>query len=224
MLSFNFQVILPLLARFSFDGGPTEYASLMTAMGAGAVAGALITGARGRVSPRLLVVSSAAFGALSLLLAGAPNLGVAIAILVPLGAASVTFAASVNSTLQIEVAPEMRGRVMALYSVVFLGSTPIGGPLAGWVSETSSPRVALVIAGAAALTAALAARFAFARNVGENAADAAADPDRGGHAARVRRAGLGRAEQPGRRAERGRGAERLARERGAGHTHSARER
>lgn len=223
-LSFNFQVILPLLARFSFGGGPTEYASLMTAMGAGAVAGALITGARGRVSPRLLVGSSAAFGAFSLLLAGAPNMGVAIAVLVPLGAASVTFAASVNSALQISVDPQMRGRVMALYSVVFLGSTPIGGPLAGWVSETSSPRFALLIAGAAALTAALAARFAFARDVGENAGDAAADPDRGGHAARVRRAGLGRAEQPGRRAERGRGAARLARERRTGHTHPARER
>ena len=64
-----------------------------------------------------------------------------------LGAAAVTFAATINSTLQLAVSPEMRGRVMALYSVVFLGSTPIGGPLVGWLSQTYDPRVALLLAG-----------------------------------------------------------------------------
>ena len=71
--------------------------------------------------------------------------------LVPLGAASVTFAAGVNSTLQLAAEPAMRGRVMALYSVVFLGSTPIGGPIAGWLSEAAGPRAGLVLAGVAAL-------------------------------------------------------------------------
>ena len=74
-----------------------------------------------------------------------------------------TFAAGVNSALQLTVIPEMRGRVMALYSVVFLGSTPIGGPLSGWLAETWSPRLALLIGGVAAIAAAVGARIAFAR-------------------------------------------------------------
>ena len=73
-----------------------------------------------------------------------------------------TFAASVNSSLQLAVEPAMRGRVMALYSVVFLGSTPIGGPLAGWLSEAYDPRVALLLAAISGLSAAWAARVCFA--------------------------------------------------------------
>jgi MFS family permease len=88
-----------------------------------------------------------------------------------LGAAAVTFAATINSTLQLAVAPEMRGRVMALYSVVFLGSTPIGGPLVGWISQTYDPRAALLLAGAAGLTAAWVARVSFAR-LSDRAAEA----------------------------------------------------
>jgi MFS family permease len=164
-LSFNFIVLLPLLARFSFDGAASSYAGLMTAMGVGSVVGALATGARGRVSDRLLIVSSALFGALILLLALAPTIAVAAVILVPLGAASVTFAAGVNSVLQLAVSPEMRGRVMALYSMVFLGSTPIGGPLSGWLAETWSPRLALLVGGIAAVAAAVGARAAFSRAV-----------------------------------------------------------
>ena len=80
-----------------------------------------------------------------------------------LGAAAVTFAATINSTLQLAVAPKMRGRVMALYSVVFLGSTPIGGPLTGWLAETYDPRVALLLAGITGLSAAWAAHVSFAR-------------------------------------------------------------
>jgi MFS family permease len=162
-LSFNFIVLLPLLARFSFDGGASSYAGLMAAMGVGSVLGALVIGARGRVSNRLLVRSCALFGALILLLAVTPTLGLAAAVLVPLGAASVTFAAGVNSALQLAVSPEMRGRVLALYSMVFLGSTPIGGPLSGWVAETWSPRLALLVGGIAALIAAVVARAAFSR-------------------------------------------------------------
>src|SRR6185312_11418592 len=81
----------------------------------------------------------------------APTLGSEFVMLAVVGAASVTFAAGINSSLQLAAAPEMRGRVMALYSVVFLGSTPIGGPLAGWLSGAMGPRSALVLAGIAAL-------------------------------------------------------------------------
>jgi MFS family permease len=160
-LGYNFQVILPLLARFSFDGGATTYAALAVAMGAGSVAGALAAAHRGRVGPGLLVAAAFGFGAVALVAAIAPSVPLEIAALIPLGAASVTFAAGVNSSLQLDADPVMRGRVMALYSIVFLGSTPIGGPLAGWLSQTIDPRAALVMTGAAALAAAIGARAAF---------------------------------------------------------------
>jgi len=94
---------------------------------------------------------------------GLPTMAFEIPMLALLGAAAVTFAATINSTLQLAVAPEMRGRVMALYSVVFLGSTPIGGPLTGWLAETYDPRVALLLAGITGLSAAWAAHVSFAR-------------------------------------------------------------
>ncbi|MEZ0285687.1 MAG: MFS transporter [Thermoleophilia bacterium] len=172
-LGFNFQAVLPLLAKFSFDGGAGAYAALVSAMGVGAIAGALVTGARGSVSPALLAGAAIGFGALALLAAGAPSMALELAVLAPLGAASVTLAASVNSALQLASDPVMRGRVMALYSIVFLGSTPIGAPIAGWLSEAIDPRAALVMAGVAGIVAGLAARTAFAR-MATDAAPAAA--------------------------------------------------
>ena len=130
-LGLNFHVLLPLLARQSFDGGPESYSALVIAMGAGAVAGAIVIGAASGIGERWLVGSALAFGAFALLATAAPSLDLLAAALVPLGAASVTFAAGVNSTLQLSAAPAMRGRVMALFSIVFMGSTPIGGPIVG---------------------------------------------------------------------------------------------
>jgi MFS family permease len=159
-LGFNFQVLLPLLARFTFDGGPETYALLASSMAVGSLAGALVSGARGRVSSELLIGASAAFAGFSLLAAGMQSLTLVVIALALVGASAVTFAAGVNSTLQLEVEPAMRGRVMALYSVVFLGSTPIGGPLVGWLAETAGPRSGLLLAAAAALVA---AAYAWAR-------------------------------------------------------------
>ena len=187
-LGFNFQVILPLLARFSFHGDAAVYTSLAIAMGAGSVIGALVAGARGRVGPRLLIGASLGFGTAALLAALAPSLPLEILALVPLGAASVTFAAGINSSLQLAAEPAMRGRVMALYSMVFLGSTPIGGPLTGWLSQSIDPRAGLVLAGAAGLTAAFGARVAFRRQAGGEARAAFAEPGRLAHPATALRA------------------------------------
>jgi MFS family permease len=162
-LTLNFQVLLPLLARFSFHAEASTYSLLVAAMGVGAVVGALATGARGRVSPGLVVGACLWLGALTLALAAAPTLPLALIALPALGAAAVTFAAGVNSALQLRVESAMRGRVMALYSVVFLGSTPIGGPLLGWLAQAASPRASLALGGGAALLAGAAARAAFAR-------------------------------------------------------------
>jgi MFS family permease len=162
-LSFNFQVLLPLLARFTWEGTATTYTALAVAMGIGSVAGALAAGARGRVGPRLLVAAAAAFGAAELLVAVAPTLELQLLALIPLGAVSVTFAAGINSALQLAVEPSMRGRVMALYSVVFLGSTPIGAPLVGWVAQTGGPRMGLVVGALAAFLAAALGAAAYER-------------------------------------------------------------
>jgi MFS family permease len=161
--TFNFQVLLPLLASFSFGGGASAYATLTTAMGLGAIAGAIANGARASIRPALLAGAAAAFGTLVVAAALAPTIALAAFALVPVGAASVVFAASVNSFLQLAVAPHMRGRVMALYSVVFLGSTPIGGPLMGWLAGSAGPRAALALGGLIALAGAAWARTAFAR-------------------------------------------------------------
>jgi MFS family permease len=162
-LSFNFQTLLPLLARFTFHGHAGTYAALTTAMGVGAVGGALMASARRTVGPRLVTGAALTFGGLLVAAASAPDLALEVAVLVFTGAASVTFASSVNSMLQLKVRPSMRGRVMALYSVVFLGSNPIGGPLMGWIASVAGPRAGLVVGAVAAIASALIARAAFAR-------------------------------------------------------------
>jgi MFS family permease len=159
----NFQVILPLLARFSFDGGAGVYATLVAAMGAGSVIGALATGAHGRTDARLITGAALSFGVLAGLAALMPSIALEVPMVALLGASAVTFAAAINSSLQLAVEPEMRGRVMALYSVVFLGSTPIGGPLAGWLSEAYDPRVALLLAAGSGIAAAWAAHVSLGR-------------------------------------------------------------
>jgi MFS family permease len=161
-LSFNFQVLMPLLASETWHGTAATYALLTAAMAVGSVAGALAAGARGRVSPRILVGAATGFGALELLAAAAPSLPLQVLALVPLGAMTVTFSAGVNSTMQLAVTPAMRGRVMALYSVVFLGSTPFGAPLVGWLAEVAGPRAGMALGACAALAAAGLASVAYA--------------------------------------------------------------
>jgi MFS family permease len=162
-LGFNFQVVLPLLAEFSFGGGAMTYAAMVSAMAVGSIAGALINGSHGRTGPGLIAGGALAFGIAGLLAAAVPALALEIPALMVLGGAAVTFAATINSTLQLAVSAEMRGRVMALYSVVFLGSTPIGGPLAGWLAQSYDPRVALLMAGASGLLAAWTAHHHFTK-------------------------------------------------------------
>ena len=153
-LALNFTVILPLLARNTFHGGAETYGLLFSVLGLGSLVGALFTAGRREPTYRLLLFSLALFGLLMLGAAAAPNLLVELAVLVPMGMASVTFQTTGNSLLQLRARPSLRGRVMALYSVVFLGTTPIGSPLVGWVAERLGPRAGLVLGGAAMLLAA----------------------------------------------------------------------
>jgi MFS family permease len=162
-LGFNFQVVLPLLAKFSFGGGAGSYAVLVSSMGVGSICAALINGNRGATGGRVIAAASLAFGIASLLAAVMPSLVLEAVTLAALGGAAVIFVSSINSTIQLAVSAEMRGRVMALFSIVFLGSTPIGGPLTGWLAETYDPRWTLVLAGISGLSAAWAARVIFTR-------------------------------------------------------------
>jgi MFS family permease len=154
---FNFVVVLPLLANQSFDGGPRLYGLLMSLMGLGSLIGALVSAQHRQPTPTVLVGGAGAFGLTATLGALSPTAAVASVALVVMGVAMMVFLATANSTLQLSSDPSMRGRVMALYGLVFLGSTPVGGPIVGWVAELWGPRAGLALGGIASLLAALAA-------------------------------------------------------------------
>jgi MFS family permease len=151
----NFSVVLPLFARFVFGRGAETFGFLTSMMAGGALVGALVSAARGRPTRRFFYGSAIAFGTFVILAALAPSVPVMGLLLVATGAASISFIASANATLQLTAAPEMRGRVMALHGLVFLGSTPIGAPLIGRISEVWGPRVGLLVGGSVSLLAAL---------------------------------------------------------------------
>jgi MFS family permease len=156
-LAFNFTVVLPVLAKFTFHGDAGTYGWLTALMGGGSIFGALATASRLTPTPRLLVGSCLAFGVFMTAGAFAPTLMSEEVLIVLVGAASMTFMATANSTCQLSSAPEMRGRVMALYGLVFLGSTPIGGPIVGWISQDLGPRYGMGVGGVATIAAAAAA-------------------------------------------------------------------
>jgi MFS family permease len=153
-LTYEFQVSLPALVTDTFGEGATSLGAITSAMGVGAVVGGLVSASRRATGIRPLVLSSAAFGLSTALTAISPTVQAAAASLLLVGASSVWFLSVGNATLQMTAAPQMRGRVMALWAVAFLGTTPVGGPLIGWIAEHASPRWALGVGAAAALAAA----------------------------------------------------------------------
>ena len=138
-----------------FSGNAQAYGFMTATMGFGAVVGGLWTAARGGTGLAALNRAAAVFGAAILLAALAPTLWSELIALALVGAASVSFLSKGNSTLQLQADPKMRGRVMALWAVAFLGSTPIGGPIAGAVSEFAGARYGLLLGALACLAAAL---------------------------------------------------------------------
>ncbi|MHB8143917.1 MAG: MFS transporter [Thermoleophilia bacterium] len=162
-LTYEFQVSLPLIAKFTFHGSANGYALLTSAMGIGAVLGGLVIAGRSRTSPWGLVGASLAFGITIVLVSLSPSLPVALAAMVLVGASSIGFTSLCNATLQLESEPQMRSRVMSLWTVAFLGSTPVGSPIIGWVGEYAGPRWAMAVGGLAALAAAAYGFFALRR-------------------------------------------------------------
>jgi MFS family permease len=167
-LALNWTVILPLLARNTFHGDAGTYGLLFAMLGLGSLAGALFTASRREPSGRLLLAALAAFGVLMLGAALAPTLPVELAALIFTGMAALVFQTTANSLIQLRSEPALRGRVMSLYAVLFIGTTPIGAPIVGWAAQEAGPRAALVLGAASILaTAAVAAWLARSRHVFE---------------------------------------------------------
>lgn len=153
-LTFEFSTTLPLLAEFTFDAGSTGLAIMTSLMGVGAVIGGLVVASLGPPTPHRLIGVATGFGVAVGLVAVMPTIGLVYAVMPFVGVASVATVSLSNATLQLNSDATFRGRVMALFSVAMMGSTPIGSPIVGWIGEHISPRVALLVGAAGALAAA----------------------------------------------------------------------
>jgi MFS family permease len=143
--TYEFEVTLPLVARDTFHGGPTAYSWLLGAFGCGAVLGALRAAKRAATGIRALLANAAGFGLATIAAALAPSFWIEVALLTLVGATSVTFLTTGNSTAQLAAAPEFRGRVTALWSTAYVGSTPIGAPIVGTIADQAGPRWSLAL-------------------------------------------------------------------------------
>jgi MFS family permease len=159
LLAFNFAVILPVLASRTFHGSGGTYGLLSTMLSAGSIAGSLGVGLVSHPRRQLLVFSAVAFGACLAATAGAPNIPLVCVALVVTGAAAFSFVTLASTTLQLHSSPAYRGRIMALWVFVYIGTTPIGSILTGWIAAVGGPRAALLVgAGACLIAAGIAAR------------------------------------------------------------------
>jgi MFS family permease len=155
-LVYNFPTFLTLMASDTFHGGADLAGVLMALLGIGTVGGALTAAARARPTRRTVVGAAALLGVALIVAAGMPTQLETELALIPLGAAAVFFGSTANGHMQIWSAPQLRGRVMAIYTLLTLGTTVAGGPFVGWVCQHWSPRTGLAFAGGVTVTAAVA--------------------------------------------------------------------
>ena len=161
LITFNFSVLVPLLAYRTFSGSAQEIGWMYAALGLGAFVGAIVMANRQPTpSVRRLGIFAVAFGTTMAVSGVLPQFWLALAAMVTVGFASMLFAITANSTLQRFSRPDMRGRVMALYTTIFLGSTAIGGPITGWVAERWGPPATFVACGSVAVVAGVGALWA----------------------------------------------------------------
>ncbi len=168
-LTYEFQVSLPVMASRGLHVGASGFGFMTAAMGVGAVIGGLLVAARGKTGMRPLVLAASAFGVGMTFATLAPTLAFELLALAFVGGASISFMASGNSTLQLAAAPDMRGRVMALWFVAFQGSTPIGGPIVGVTMAVLGARAGLGLGAITCFVVALAGAVALRRRVAARA-------------------------------------------------------
>ena len=143
--TYEFQVSLPYLAQHGLHAGPAAYGFMTASMGAGAAVWGLVVATKGKTGIRTLVLSCIAFGTMMTFATLAPPLAFELVALALVGAASISFMSQANATIQLSAAPEMRGRVMALWFIALQGSTPIGGPIVGLVMSQYGARAGLAL-------------------------------------------------------------------------------
>ncbi|MEU7278972.1 MFS transporter [Streptomyces sp. NPDC045431] len=163
---FNFPIWLTAFADGVFHVGPGTYGLLNTLMAAGSLVGALLSARRGTSRLRLLVGSAMAFGVLEIAAALAPAFWLFALLLVPIGMLGLTVNVTANASVQMATDPVMRGRVMSLYMMVFVGGTPLGAPLVGWITDTYGARTGFAVGGAVSLAAAAVIGLVLVRAVG----------------------------------------------------------
>lgn len=162
-LAFNFGVVLPLMTNVVFHSGAQTFGVLMSLIGVGALVGALITASITTPTPRILLGGAAAFGLVLIAAAAVPTLQWEMVMMVPMGISMILYQVTSNAIIQVNAEPSFRGRVLSLYIVLFLGTTPIGGPLVGWIGQHFGPRASMAVGGVAVLAAAVVGMAALAR-------------------------------------------------------------
>ncbi|MEU2620470.1 MFS transporter [Streptomyces sp. NPDC007157] len=160
---FNFPVYLSAFADDVFHAGAGSYSLFNTLMAVGSLAGALLAARRGTAKLRVMLAAAVAFGGLELVAATAPSLWLFSLLMVPIGMFGMTVNVTANTTVQMGTDPAMRGRVMALYMMVFMGGSPIGAPIAGWITDAYGVRAGLAVGGAIAAAAAMTIGLVLAR-------------------------------------------------------------
>jgi MFS family permease len=153
-LGFNFQVVIPLFVTDTLAGDDRAFTLLFSVLSAGSFVGALVAARRKTIDLRAVALACAGFGAALSVMAAAPSLVAAFPVAILVGFTGVAFMTTSTSIMQLRASPVMWGRVLALQAMVFLGSTPIGGPVLGWLCDLTSPRVGLLVGGVATLGAA----------------------------------------------------------------------
>ena len=143
-----------LKATEVFGRGASEFGLASTLMAVGSVSGALLAARRAMPTRRLLYGAVLVFGVLEVLVGLMPTWPAFLLMLVPAGLVLMTFTTAANATMQLGVSAEMRGRVMGLYMLVFMGTNPIASPLVGWIAEAFGARSAIVLGGAVAIATA----------------------------------------------------------------------
>lgn len=159
----NFQVTTALMSRTVFHTGAGAFGLASAVLAVGALAGALLAARRGRPTLRLLFATALAFGVLEILTGLMPDYPAFLIALVPTGLAMIVFTTAANSSTQLGTAADMRGRVMGLYMLVFLGGTPLGAPLVGWIAAAYGTRLSLIVGGVVSAAAAIVIAVLLAR-------------------------------------------------------------